>query len=91
MAQVMSPDVEALRMEITGEVFVPDDPGYHQARIVWNGAIDKRPAVIVRCASAADVAAAIGFARRRNLEIAVRGGPTAPEAAAWSKTVYRSI
>ncbi len=74
MAQVMSPDLETLRAAITGEVFVPDDPGYDQARTVWNGAINKRPAVIVRCASAADVAAAIGFARRRNLEIAVRGG-----------------
>jgi FAD/FMN-containing dehydrogenase len=74
MAQVISPDVQALRTAITGKVFVPDDPGYDQARIVWNGAIDRRPAVIVRCANAADVSAAIGFARQHNLEIAVRGG-----------------
>ena len=74
MAQLMSLDVQALRTGITGQVFVPDDPGYDQARTVWNGAIDKHPAVIVRCANAADVGAAIGFARRRNLEIAVRGG-----------------
>src|ERR1700674_3904581 len=74
MPQVISPDVQALRTAITGDVFVPDDPGYDQARIVWNGAIDRRPAVIVRCTNAADVSAAIGFARQQNLEIAVRGG-----------------
>ena len=74
MAQVISPDFAALRESISGEVFVPGDPGYDQARVVWNGAIDKHPAVIVRCASAADVAAAIAYARRRDLEIAVRGG-----------------
>ena len=74
MAQLMSLDVQALRAGITGQVFVPDDPGYDQARTVWNGAIDKHPAVIVRCTNAADVGAAISFARRRNLEIAVRGG-----------------
>jgi FAD/FMN-containing dehydrogenase len=74
MAQVMSPDVQSLRTAISGQVFVPEDPGYDEARIVWNGAINKRPAVIVRCANAGDVAAAIGFARRQGLEIAVRGG-----------------
>jgi FAD/FMN-containing dehydrogenase len=74
MAQVMSPRIQALRTEIAGQVIAPDDPGYDQARAVWNGAIDKRPAVIVRCANAADVSAAIGFAREQGLEIAVRGG-----------------
>lgn len=74
MAQVMSPRIQALRTAISGQVIGPDDPGYDQARAVWNGAIDKRPAVIVRCANAADVSAAIGFAREQGLEIAVRGG-----------------
>jgi FAD/FMN-containing dehydrogenase len=74
MAQVISADVEALRTEITGEVFLPEDPGYEEARTVWNADIDRRPAVVVRCSSASDVSAAIGFARRRDLEIAVRGG-----------------
>jgi FAD/FMN-containing dehydrogenase len=74
MTQIVSPDVEALRTAITGQVFTPDDPGYDQARTVWNGAINKRPAVIVRCATAADAAAAIGFGRGQDLEIAVRGG-----------------
>src|SRR5437899_7828922 len=74
MAQVISADVEALRTGITGQVFLPADPPYDEARTVWNADIDKRPAVIVRCASASDVSAAVGFARGRNLEIAVRGG-----------------
>jgi FAD/FMN-containing dehydrogenase len=74
MAQVISPNVQALRTAITGQVFVPGDAEYDQARVVWNGAIDRRPAVIVRCANAADVSAAVGFARQQDLEIAVRGG-----------------
>lgn len=74
MSKVISADVQDLRSAIAGQVFVPDDPGYDQARTVWNAASNKRPAVIARCTSAADVSAAIGFARRRNLEIAVRGG-----------------
>ena len=74
MAQVISADVEALRMGMTGQVFLPEDPEYDEARTVWNADIDRRPAVIVRCASASDVSAAIGFARGRKLEIAVRGG-----------------
>jgi FAD/FMN-containing dehydrogenase len=74
MAQVISADVEALRAGISGQVFLPEDPGYDEARTVWNADIDRHPAVIVRCANASDVSAAIGFARNRNLEIAVRGG-----------------
>jgi FAD/FMN-containing dehydrogenase len=70
----MSPHVQALRTAIAGQLFVPEDPGYDQARLVWNGAIDRRPAAIVRCASATDVSASIGFARQQGLEIAVRGG-----------------
>jgi FAD/FMN-containing dehydrogenase len=56
------------------QLLAPGDPGYDDARTVWNGAIDKRPALIARCARAADVAAALRLARERELEIAVRGG-----------------
>ncbi|MDQ4105189.1 MAG: FAD-binding oxidoreductase [Actinomycetota bacterium] len=55
-------------------MFVPVDEGYHDARRVWNGGIDRRPAVITCCESAADVAAAIDFALQQDLEISVRGG-----------------
>jgi hypothetical protein len=57
-----------------GELIGPADPGYGDARRVWNGTIDKRPALIARCTGAADVAAALNFARERELPLAVRGG-----------------
>ncbi|HZD17540.1 MAG TPA: FAD-binding oxidoreductase [Actinomycetota bacterium] len=67
-------DVGTLRARITGPVFVPSDPGYEDARAVWNAAIDKHPAVIARCRSAEDVRAAIAFGREHGLPLAVRGG-----------------
>jgi FAD/FMN-containing dehydrogenase len=74
MPQLTDGDVRGLRAELAGHVLLPADEGYDAARSVWNGAIDRRPAVIARCTTAADVAQAIGFARSRRLEIAVRGG-----------------
>jgi FAD/FMN-containing dehydrogenase len=57
-----------------GEVIGAEHADYDDARTVWNGAVDRRPRVIARCTGAADVAAAVRFARDRDLEIAVRGG-----------------
>jgi FAD/FMN-containing dehydrogenase len=57
-----------------GEVIRPGDPGYEQARRVWNGQIDRRPQLIARCTGTEDVRAALAFARDRQLPIAVRGG-----------------
>jgi FAD/FMN-containing dehydrogenase len=57
-----------------GDVIAPGHVGYDDARAVWNGTVDRRPGLIVRCGSTADVAAAVRFARARDLEIAVRGG-----------------
>ena len=59
---------------LTGEVITPDRPEYEAARRVWNGMIDKRPAVIARCADAEDVATAVRFATEHGLPLAVRGG-----------------
>ena len=57
-----------------GDVIAPDRNGYDDARAVWNGTVDRRPRLIARCSGTADVAAAVRFARDRDLEIAVRGG-----------------
>ncbi|ORV81499.1 oxidoreductase [Mycobacterium interjectum] len=65
---------DELRGRFGAEVILPDDPGYDEARALHNAMIDKRPAVIVRCASAADVAGALEFARTARLAVAVRGG-----------------
>src|SRR5438309_5335938 len=58
----------------SGVLLMPDDDEYDAARKVWNGEIDRRPALIARCANPADVVAAIALARQRGLEISVRGG-----------------
>jgi FAD/FMN-containing dehydrogenase len=67
-------DVSQLRRSLDGQVLLPGDDGYDSARALWNAMVDRRPAVAVRCASRADVAAAIDFARRSDLEIGVRCG-----------------
>lgn len=69
-----SADVEALAASLSGRVLRPGDAGYDDARRVHNGLIDRRPALIVRCRTAADVAAAVRFARGGRHEISVRGG-----------------
>jgi FAD/FMN-containing dehydrogenase len=71
-----APKVEAelLRAGVRGPVILPADPGYDAARAIWNGAIDRRPACIVRCTGVADVVAAVDFARERDLLVAVRSG-----------------
>jgi FAD/FMN-containing dehydrogenase len=58
----------------TGELLRPTDPGYDDARRMWNAMLDKRPALIARCRSTADVVAAVDLARGDGLEVAVRGG-----------------
>ncbi|MGY1636692.1 FAD-binding oxidoreductase [Geodermatophilus sp. SYSU D00742] len=74
MTETLSGGIEALRAEVGGPVLVPGDGGYDEARSLWNAGIDRRPAVVVECTTAADVAAAVRFAQSEGLEIAVRGG-----------------
>jgi FAD/FMN-containing dehydrogenase len=64
----------ALAERLAGEVITPDHPEYETARVLWNGIIDKYPALIARCADADDVAAAVRFATEHELPLAVRGG-----------------
>jgi hypothetical protein len=62
------------RASLHGELILPDDDGYDSARRVWNGMIDKYPALIIRCATRADVTHAVEFGRLQHLPVAVRGG-----------------
>ena len=66
-------EVDGIATRLEGDVLTAEDPGYDEARAVWNGMIDRRPELIVRCAEADDVTLAVGFARDRGLEVAVRG------------------
>jgi FAD/FMN-containing dehydrogenase len=63
-----------LEATLRGRLVRPGDPDYDQARTVWNAAHDRRPALIIRCAGAADVIRAVEFARSEGLPVAVRGG-----------------
>jgi FAD/FMN-containing dehydrogenase len=67
-------EIAELRAALRGGLLCPGDDGYDAARAVWNGMIDRSPAVIARCAGVADVQAALGFARGHGLPVAVRGG-----------------
>lgn len=66
--------LEDLAARLRGQVFLPGHEGYDTARSVFNGMVDKRPALIARCAGVADVMAAVAFGRESGLPVAVRGG-----------------
>ena len=71
--------LKELRDAIRGELIATDHTGYDGARRVWNGNIDRRPAIVVRCAGVADVQQSVNFARSHNLRLSVRGrGHSAP-------------
>jgi FAD/FMN-containing dehydrogenase len=69
-----SAPIADLKRQLRGVLLVPADPQYDTARKVWNGMIDKRPALIARCTGSQDVAACINFARDHDVPISVRGG-----------------
>src|SRR5918998_5344593 len=66
--------VQGLAAGLRGHLLQPGDDGYDAARIVWNAMVDRRPALIARCTGAADVLAAVRFARAHALLVSVRGG-----------------
>src|SRR5207249_4589644 len=66
--------IEGFKSTFRGELIRPGDPTYEGARAVWNAIIDRKPALIARCAGAADVISAVNFARTNDLPASVRGG-----------------
>jgi FAD/FMN-containing dehydrogenase len=82
--------VAELRSAVAGTVTAPGDPDYELARRIWNYAIDRYPAIIVRCTGTADVVAGVRFARSEGLPIAVRGASTASRDSLPATTVSSS-
>jgi hypothetical protein len=74
MTALKEETVDGLRAALRGPLLQPGDPDYDGARQIWNAMIDRRPALIVRCAGTADVCTAVAFARDHSLPLAVRGG-----------------
>ena len=70
----MTQALGALKDRVSGPVIRPDDPGYDEARRVYNAMVDARPAAIVRCATDEDVAAVVRTAAEKRMDLAVRGG-----------------
>src|SRR6201999_2105409 len=67
-------DIRGLAGTLSGSVLEPVDPGYDDSRRIWNGMIDRKPALIARCVDAADVVTAVNFARATGVVVSVRGG-----------------
>jgi FAD/FMN-containing dehydrogenase len=74
MTQVLFAEFDELRAAMSGPVMVPGEPGYEAARSMFNGVIDRHPAVVARVSGPSDVAAALAFAQANGLEVTVRGG-----------------
>jgi FAD/FMN-containing dehydrogenase len=68
---ISEPDLQQFRTSLRGQLLLPREPGYEEGRKVFNAMIDRHPGMIVRCAGVADVIAAVTFATRRDLEVAV--------------------
>jgi len=71
---IRKPDIDDLRSALRGEVLLPQDVAYDDTRRIFNAMIDHRPALIARCAGAADIVTCVEFARAQGLEVSMRGG-----------------
>jgi hypothetical protein len=93
MATLENEAVRELKSKVSGQVLLPSEPGYDEARTVWNAMIDRRPTVIVRRVSAQDVIHAVRTAREQKLVLAVRGGGhnIAGNASATAQFVLKSM
>lgn len=74
MVSIDTTPIDKLKSEFRGSLIMPEDPGYDEARKLYNAMIDKQPAVIAQCVDTADVIAAMNFGHDNDLEIAIRGG-----------------
>ena len=74
MVNVSNSAVDQLKSAIRGQVLLPGDPDFEQARSIWNAMIDRHPAIILRCSGVADVRHGVAFARDNGLPLAIRGG-----------------
>jgi FAD/FMN-containing dehydrogenase len=74
MTNLQAEKIEELKGGFKGEILLPSNSAYDSARQIWNAMIDKRPAVIARCATTSDVVRGVNFARDNRLLLAVRGG-----------------
>jgi FAD/FMN-containing dehydrogenase len=73
MNEIDAKKIEELKRRFTGTVILPGDGEYDEARTIWNAMIDKRPAIIARCAGTEDAVAALAFARETDIPFSVRG------------------
>ena len=72
--ELMQEKIDMLRLQIQGQLLLPDDSGYEISRTVWNSMIDRKPSIIVRCLGVADVIKCVKFAKENDLLICIKGG-----------------
>jgi len=90
VASVPAPALRAFGERFHGRLISPADEGYDEARSIWNGAIDRRPGLVARCADASDVRSAVRFAREHDLRMSVRSGSHGVGGLALSTTGWSS-
>ncbi len=83
--------LEKLKTSLRGALLFPNDEGYDKARTVWNAMINRKPALVVRCAGVADIRQAVTFAQDRRLLTAVQGGGTTSRAMPYARAACSSI
>ena len=74
MGQLQQAMIDELKAQLQGNVLLPGDAGYDEVRQIWNAMVDRRPALIARCASSGDVVQAVKFGRKNSLLVSIRGG-----------------
>ncbi|WP_235825817.1 FAD-binding oxidoreductase [Vreelandella rituensis] len=74
MSQLSQTAIKEFKADFAGSVILPEDPQYDEVRQIWNAMIDRRPSMITRCTSPADVVHSLNFVRQHNLPFSIRGG-----------------